>query len=93
MLSTPQREECIGELDALDPEYYDSMTQVIDEMTRVLKPGKYLGLYKPSDSWRKNKPFCAIGFDLFSIMRRKFIPVDIVAVTRHNKNLKKFQLA
>ena len=31
-----KREECIGELDALDPEYYDSMTSVIEEMTRVL---------------------------------------------------------
>jgi adenine-specific DNA-methyltransferase len=84
-----QKDECIGELDALDPEYYNSMTSVIEEMTRVLKPGKYLGLYV-SDSYRKNKPFCAIGFDLFSIMRQQLIPVDIVAVTRHNKNLKKF---
>ena len=38
----------------------------------------------------ENKPFCAIGFDLFSIMRRQLIDPDIIAVVRHNKNLEKF---
>jgi DNA modification methylase len=84
-----QKEECIGELDALDPEYYDSMREVISEMARVLKPGGHMALYV-SDSYRKNKPFCAIGFELFAIMREYLEAVDIVCVTRHNKNLKKF---
>lgn len=65
------------------------MSEVIFEINRVLRPGKFMALYV-SDSYRKNKPFCAIGFELFSILRQQFRPVDIIAVTRHNKNLKKF---
>lgn len=83
------KDECIGELDALDSAYYSSMTSVIQEMARVLKPDGHLALYV-SDSYRKNKPFCAIGFELFSIMRQFLEPVDIISVTRHNKSLKKF---
>jgi tRNA G10 N-methylase Trm11 len=80
-------EQCIGELDAASPEYYEAMTKVIKELHRVLKDRRYMGLYV-SDSWRKGEPFEPIGFDLFNIMRQYFKPVDIVAVVRHNKSLK-----
>ena len=84
-----ETEECIGELDANDSDYYEAMSQVIRELSRVLKPGGHLGLYV-SDSYRKNQPFCPIGFELFAILRQQLEAVDIVCVTRHNKNLKKF---
>jgi len=94
-------QECIGKLDAGGPDggraYYDAMEQVIHEMHRVLKPNRYLGLYV-SDSWRKRKKgdpgkgtgvFMPIGFELFAILRKRFLPIDIIAVARHNAKLGK----
>ena len=40
-----------------------------------------------SDSFVKGKGFFPIGFELFSRLRQHFEPVDIIAVTRHNKTL------
>lgn len=68
--------------------YYDAMTKVIDEIHRVLRPGKHMALYV-SDSFRKGHPFMPIGFELFSIMRERFEPVDIIAVVRHNQKLER----
>ncbi len=75
--------------------YYESMTLVVDELHRVLRDRRYMALYV-SDSWKKRKggepgsgagTFMPIGFELFSIMRRRFKPVDIIAVVRHNQKL------
>lgn len=77
---------CIGKLDAATPAYNEAMEQVISEIHRVLKPGKHMGLYV-SDSFVKGKGFYPIGFELFALLRKHFEPVDIVAVTRHNKTL------
>lgn len=79
--------QCIGELDAASPAYYEAMELVIREIHRVLKDRRYMALYV-SDSWRKGEPFQAIGFELYALMRKYFKPVDIVAVTRRNKTLK-----
>jgi len=89
----------IGKLDAAGDDggeaYYKAMGQVIDEVHRVLKNRRYMGLYV-SDSWRKRKggdpgsgagTFMPIGFELFSILRKRFKPVDIVAVVRQNQKL------
>ena len=76
----------IGKLDASGDEYYRAMEQVIDEIHRILKPGRHLGLYV-SDSFVKGKGFYPIGFELFSRLRKRFEPVDIVSVMRHNKTL------
>ena len=78
---------CIGELDAAEPAYYAAMEEVMDELRRVLKNQRYLGLYV-SDSWRMDEPFCPIGFELFARLRQRFTPVDIIAVTRHNRTMK-----
>ena len=80
--------ECIGELDADGGGYYEAMDEVIGEIDRVLKPGSYMGLYV-SDSWRQDQPSCAIGFELFQRMCQRWTPIDIVAVVRHNKTMKK----
>lgn len=77
---------CIGKLDAGGPAYYQAMEQVIAEIHRVLKPGKYMGLYV-SDSYVHGKGMFPIGFDLFNLLRQKFEPVDIISVTRHNRTL------
>jgi DNA modification methylase len=91
---------CIGKLDAGTPDggraYYQAMAKVIAELHRVLKDKRYLGLYV-SDSWEKPRGepgaqsggFMPIGFELFAIMRELFVPVDIVAVVRHNQKLER----
>jgi len=83
---------CIGKLDAGGEDggraYYDAMRQVISECHRVLRDRRFMALYV-SDSFRKGKAFMPIGFELFSLLREKFIPVDIVCVVRHNAKLKR----
>ena len=77
---------CIGKLDAREPAYYEAMEQVIREIYRVLRPNRHMALYV-CDSFKKNKPFCPIGFELFGILRKYFEPVDIICVARHNRKL------
>jgi len=79
---------CIGKLDAQGSEYYEAMEQVFTELFRVLKNRRYLALYV-SDSFKKGKPFSPIGFELFSLLRKQFKPVDIISVVRHNRTLKR----
>lgn len=76
----------IGKLSAAGKEYFAAMKQAIAEIHRVLKPGKSMALYV-ADSYEHGKGFYPIGFELFSILREFFEPVDIIAVTRHNKTL------
>jgi DNA modification methylase len=84
---------CIGKLDAApldgpidENPYYAAMADIFKELDRVLKPRRYLAIYV-SDSFKKGKPFMPIGFELFSLLRRRFQPVDIIAVVRHNRKL------
>ena len=77
---------CIGKLSASGSEYYEAMDQVIGEIHRILKPDKHMALYV-CDSFVKGKGFYPLGFELLALLRKRFTPVDIVAVTRHNKTL------
>lgn len=92
---------CIGKLDAGDglekwrpgaptPEnaYYESMAAVIDEAHRVLRNRRYTALYV-SDSFKKGRPFMPIGFELFALLRRRFRPIDVISVVRHNAKLQR----
>ena len=80
--------DCIGRLDAASPEYYQAMEQVIAEIHRILRPQRFMALYC-CDSFRKKKPFCPIGVRLFEQLERRFRPVDVIAVARHNRTLKR----
>lgn len=77
---------CLGKLHAVTDAYYAAMRTALSEMHRVLKTGGYMALYV-SDSHEKAAGFFPIGFELFSIMREFFTPVDIIAVVRHNRKL------
>lgn len=79
---------CIGKLDALSTEYYEAMEAVIRETHRILRDRRYMALYC-CDSFQKRKPFAPIGFRLFSILERCFKPIDIIAVARHNRTMKR----
>lgn len=79
----------IGKLDAAGGKYYEAMGVVFGEITRVLKPGRHVGVYV-SDSYVHNKSggtFHALGFELYGLMRRTLTPVDVISVVRHNKTL------
>ena len=76
----------IGKLDVADGVYYAAMDRVFTEVHRILKRGAHIGLYV-GDSFVKDKGFYPIGFELFALLRKHFEPVDIIAVTRHNKTL------
>jgi DNA modification methylase len=77
---------CIGNLDAAGPAYLQAMAEVVAEIDRVLRPGRHMALYV-CDSSVKGQPLRPIGFDLFGLLRRRFEPVDIVAVVRRNRTL------
>lgn len=80
----------IGKLSAEGGAYYTAMEQVIEEIHRILKPARHMALYV-SDSYEHKKPgagtFRPLGFELFDRLRKRFEPVDIVSVVRHNKTL------
>jgi DNA modification methylase len=87
---------CIGKLDAnptltdqrgQNP-YYAAMAQVFAETNRILRDRRYLAVYV-SDSFKKGQPFMPLGFELFSLLRQHFKPVDIIAVVRHNRTMKR----
>jgi DNA modification methylase len=78
--------DCIGRLSASDEAYYKAMAEVIAEIDRVLRPGRYMALYV-SDSYEKGKPFMPIGFRLYALLSAHFAGVDIIAVGRHNAKL------
>jgi DNA modification methylase len=83
------QKECIGELDARkNRQYYTAMEKVIAEINRVLRPDRCMALYV-TDSAKKGEALEPIGFELFSILRQFFVPVEIIAVARHNRTLKR----
>jgi adenine-specific DNA-methyltransferase len=77
---------CIGGLSAFGPDYFPAMAEVIAEIDRILANGRYLALYV-SDTFVKGKGFVPIGFRLFERLVQRFVPIDIITVTRHNKTL------
>ena len=79
----------IGKLDALaGDDYFRAMDAVFAEVDRVLRDRRYLAVYV-SDSFKKGSPFGALGAELFALLRRRFRPVDHVAVVRGNRTLEK----
>ncbi len=81
-----EEEDCIGKLPARDPAYFDAMDRVIGEIARVLRKNRYMALYV-CDIHAKKTGFVPVGFSLFGMLSRRFTPVDIVAVARHNRTL------
>lgn len=81
-------ERCIGRLDAFEDAYFEALSQVFDEVDRVLRDRRLLAVYV-QDSFVKKQGFVGIGAELFVMLRRRFRPIDHVAVTRGNRKLEK----
>lgn len=76
---------CIGKLKG-DGRYQRAMKLAIDEAVRVLRNDGVLAIYV-CDVFKKDRPFQPLGFDLFAAARQYLDPIDVVAVTRHNRTL------
>lgn len=81
------QENCIGELPATDPAYFEAMDMVFQEIDRVLRPDRYLAIYV-CDIWKRNA-FVPLGVHLSAMLMSRFLPVDHVTVVRGNKDLDK----
>ncbi len=79
---------CIGTLDAFEPAYFEAMDQVFAEVERWLGAQRFLAVYV-SDTWKPKRGFVGIGYELYGLLRRRFRPVDAVAVVRGNRKLEK----
>lgn len=80
--------ECIGELDAFEPGYFEALDAVFAEVERCLRDRRYMAVYV-SDTWKKKKGFVGIGAELFQLLMRRFTPIDHVAVVRGNRKLER----
>lgn len=79
---------CIGKISAYEPAFFQAMRGALEEAARALKPGGVLAVYV-CDYFERKKGLAPVGFGLFSILTLWLEPIDIVAVTRHNKDLLK----
>jgi DNA modification methylase len=80
--------QCIGELDAKDPAYFEAMDAVFGEAERILRDRRYLAVYA-SDSFQKKEGFVGIGARFSALLERRFRPIDHIAVVRGNRTLEK----
>ena len=75
---------CLGKLPP-DGRFQRAMRLVLQECARVLRDDKTLAIYV-CDVWSK-KGFQPLGFQIFEMAQKDFIPIDVVSVVRHNKTL------
>lgn len=77
---------CIGKLKP-NGTYQRAMRLALRESFRVLRDDRVLAIFV-ADVLKKAKHFYPLGFELFGLAQGEgFVPVDIVAVVRHNKTL------
>jgi DNA modification methylase len=85
-LSYSGKEDCIGELDAFEPGYFEAMEQVFVEAERILRDRRYLAVYC-SDTFKKKRGFVSLGARFFAQLSSRMKPVDHIAVVRGNRKL------
>ncbi len=84
-LSYSDDPRCIGKLKA-DGRWQRAMRLSLGECARVLRDERVLAIYV-CDVFQKDRGFFPLGFDLFEMAREDFVPIDVVAVVRHNRTL------
>lgn len=77
---------CIGKISATDEAYFEALDEVFAETWRVLKQGRHMAVYI-CDTHSKKDGFVPIGTRCLAMLLQYFIPVDHVAVVRHNRTL------
>lgn len=74
----------IGKISAEDERFYQDLEKVALEIHRILKPGKVCG-WLIGDQWVKKK-FTPVGFKIYNMLTKHFVPVDLVCVVRRNQS-------
>jgi len=74
----------IGKISAEDEKFYHELEKVAIETHRILKPGKVLG-WLIGDQWVKRK-FTPVGFKIYNMLTKYFIPIDVVCVVRRGQS-------
>lgn len=82
------RPECIGELSAFEPAYFEAMERVFAEADRVLRDRRFLAVYV-GDTFEKKRGFVPIGARFSAMLERRFRAIDHIAVVRGNRKLEK----
>ncbi len=82
------QDECIGNIRADDPAYCKEIGRVISEAFRIMKKNRYMAVYV-SDSYKKDRYFMPLGFEIFGLLLQFFKAVDIICVKRYNAKLEK----
>jgi DNA modification methylase len=77
---------CLGKLPARDQRFDRAMDLCFAEASRILKPSGVIAVYI-ADVYQHPGGFFPIGFRVFDLLRKRFVPIDIVAVARHNASL------
>ena len=80
--------QCLGELDAHQPEYFAAFAAVLAEIDRILRPDRYLAVYV-SDTWDQQQGFVPIGFRMSELLSRRFTAVEQIAVDLPNQSLQR----
>lgn len=73
----------IGDISCESARFFIELEKVANEMFRILKFGKYIAWLVGDQA--KKKTFTPVGFKLYFILEKFFVPVDIICVTRHNQ--------
>lgn len=75
--------DCIGKISCEDPVFFTELEKVAVESKRILiKDGIIAWLIGDQ---AKKKIFTPVGVRLYQILEKYFVPVDAIAVTRHNQ--------
>ena len=77
---------CLGKLPAKDQRFDRALDLCFAEAHRVLKPQGVIAVYI-CDVYHHPAGFYPIGFRAFDLLKQRFLPIDIAAVTRHNATI------
>jgi len=75
--------KCIGKISCEKEDFFVALDTVAKEIHRILKPTKAMA-WLIGDQCKK-KTFVPVGFKLYEILTKYFIPVDLVCISRHNQ--------
>jgi len=74
---------CIGKLSCEKEDFFIALDTVAKETHRILKPTKVMAWLIGDQC--KQKKFIPVGFRLYEMLTKYFVPIDLVCISRHNQ--------
>ncbi len=74
----------IGNISCENPTFFSELEKVTQEIQRILKPQKYMAWLIGDQS--KRKVFTPVGYRLYEILTKYFMPIDWLCVVRRNQS-------